>query len=152
MSEIEAGASRKPGIVIFVAILNFFSAVFLCLFSVFMVLAIVFGASWGVDQYVSQHMTRYASNPNFSYGLTWVFGVAAAVSLAMGIYFLTIGAGLLNRKKFAWYLQVAMSILSLLGLPLTFVTGAFMLPLGAVLNIVILVFFFNRRIRDHFGV
>ena len=151
MSQIEAASPRKPAIVIFVAILNFFSCGALFILSLFMVLAIVFGASWGVDQYVSRQMSHYASNPNFSYGLAWMFGTAAVVAVAMAIFFLSIGIGLLNRKNYAWYLQVAMSLLGLAGLPLSFITGLFMLPLGALLNIVILVFFFQHRVRDHFG-
>ena len=152
MSEIEAGVSRKPGVIILVAILNFFSASAFFMLSAFLGLAIIFGAAWGVDQYVSQQMSHYAPNPNFSYGLTWIFGTASAVTLMMAIFFLSIGLGLLTRKKYAWYLQVTMSVLGLIGLPLSFITGIFMLPLGAVLNIVILIFFFKHRIRDHFGV
>ena len=152
MSEIEAGQTRKPGVVIFVAILNFFSCSVFFVMSAFLGLAVIFGAAWGMDQYVSQRMSHYAPNPNFSYGVAWMFGLAAAVTLAMGIFFLCIGLGLLNRKKFAWYLQIAMSMLGLLSLPLGFVTGLFMLPLGTLINIIILVFFFQPRTRDHFGV
>ncbi len=152
MNQIESGTPRKPGVVIFVAILNFFSVALFFALSAFMALAIVFGAAWGVDTYVSQQMSQYAPNPNFSYGLTWVFGLGAAVCLGIALFFLSIAVGLLAGKKYAWYLQVAMSTLSLLGLPLSLLTAAFVLPLGAVLNIVILVFFFQHRVRDHFKV
>ncbi len=152
MNEIDPIRPRKPGIVIFVAILNFFSAALFSMMSVFMALLIVFGAAWGVDAYVSKQMTQYATTPNFSYGLTWLFGIAAIILFTMAAYFMSIGVGLLAGKKFAWYMQVAMSALGLLGLPLGVMLMTFALPLGALLNISILVFFFQPRTRDYFKV
>jgi hypothetical protein len=145
-------SASKPGIVILVAILNFFSTATFFSLALLSALAIVFGSAWGVDAYVSQQMANYASNPNFTYGLTIFFAVATAMFFALALFFLTIGLGLLGGKKFAWYLQVAMSTLGLLGLPLTLVASAFVLPLGAVLNIVILVMFFQNSVRSYFKV
>ena len=142
----------KPAVVILVAILNFFSTALFASLSVLSGLAIVFGATWGFDQYVSQQIQQYAPNPNFSYGLTLVFSLMAGVFLLLALYFLFIGVGLLRGSKIAWYLQVAMSTLGLLGLPLTFMASAFMLPLGVVLNIAILIFFFQNPVRSFFKV
>ena len=148
----EDRGARKPGFVIFVAILNFFSTALFLGLSAFSALAAVFGATWGIDDYVSRQVSQYAPNPNFSYGLTLFFGVIAASLAVIAAFFLTIGTGLLGGRKYAWYLQVAMSTLGLLSLPLTFLTGLFVLPIGSLLNIVILVLFFQSRVRDHFKV
>ncbi len=151
MSTAESTVVRKPGIVILVAIPNFLFAAFFLMWASFMALAIVFGAVWGVDAYVSQQISQYAPNPNLTYGLVWLFGGVAAVCLVGAMYFILLGAGLLGGKKYAWYLQVATSTIGLLGLPLS-VTGIFLLPLGAILNIIILVLFFQPRVRDYFKV
>ena len=70
---------------------------------------------------------------------------------ALPIFFLMIGVGLLRGKRYGWYFQVAMSTFGLLGLPLSFLSGTFfVLPIGTILNILILVFFFQPSVRDHF--
>ena len=143
---------RTPGIVIFAAVLSFFSTVIFYMTSVFMVLAMLFGAAWGTDAYFQQQMSRFATNPNFSYGLIVIFGVATGVFLVLGTFFLIIGIGLLRGKKYAWFLQVALSTFGLLSLPFGIMTGAYMLPLGSVLNIVILVMFFRPRVREYFRI
>ena len=152
MSETVPERSGKPGAVIFAAILNFFSAAALFSLAAFAALATLFGAAWGVDEYVSRQVSQFAPDPNFSYGVTVVLGLAVAVFLAFGLFFLVIGIGLLRGRKYAWYLQAAMSTFGLLGLPLSFLTGALMLPLGSVLNIVLLVLFFQPRVRGYFRV
>ena len=66
-------------------------------------------------------------------------------------FFLMLGIGLVRGKKFAWYLQIAVSTMGLLGLPLS-VTGLLLLPLGALLNVAILVLFFQNPVRSYFKV
>ena len=112
----------------------------------------MYGAVWGVDDYVSKQVAQYAPNPNFSFGVTMIFGFAAAAFFSLMTFFLVLGIGLLKGKKFAWYLQVAVSILGLLSVPLTLLWSVFTLPFGAILNIIILVFFFQPRVRDFFKV
>lgn len=152
MNEVILDRPKKPGIVIFIAILQFFSAALFFLLGVFCLLALVYGATWGIDEYVSKQVAQYAPNPNFSFGVTMIFGFTAAVFLSLMTFFLAVGIGLLKGLKFAWYLQVAVSILGLLSVPLTFLWNVFTLPFGAVLNIIILVFFFQPRVRDFFKV
>jgi len=147
-----ASGGKKPGIVIFIAILQFFSAALFFLIGLFSVLALVFGARWGIDDYVSKQVAQYSPTANFSFGVTVIFGAAAAIFLSLMVFFLTLGIGLLKGKKFAWYLQVAVSIFGLLTVPFAFLWNIFTLPLGAVLNVVILVFFFQTRVRDFFKV
>ena len=151
MSGVEISVRKKPGIVIFVAVINFFWAAFFLMLSVFFALAIVFGAAWGVDGYVSHQMAQYSASPNFSYGLAIVLGVVSAFFFVLALFFLTLGVGLVRGKAYAWYMQVAMSTLGLLGLPLS-VTGLLVLPLGAVINIAILIIFFQNPVRNYFRI
>lgn len=152
MTEVLSETPKKPGIVIFIAIMQFFSATLFFLLGLFSVLALAFGASWGIDDYVSKQVAQYSPTANFSYGVTVIFGVMAALFLALMVFFLILGIGLLKGKKFAWYLQVAVSIFGLLTVPLAFLWNIFTLPIGAVLNVVILVFFFQPRVRGFFKV
>ena len=153
MTDPSIETPKKPGVVIFVAILHFFSGGLFVFLSLFCVLAMFFGAAWGIDDYFARQVTQVAPAANFSYGLTLIFGAALVVFLGFLTFFLTLGIGLLKGKKFAWYLQVAFSTLGLLGLPMSFLGAAFfVLPAGAVFNIVVLVLFFRARVRNFFKV
>lgn len=137
----QATTPKTPGIVIFVAILNFISVSFLGLFSLFLLVALIFGNVMGVYDLAQQALTQYATTPNFSYGLTFLFAMALAVALAFVSFFILVGIGLLKGKKLAWYFQVAMSVIGLLGF-----------PVGTLLNTVILVLFFQPTVRNFFKV
>ena len=152
MTEPSMGTVKKPGIVIFVSIFHFFSAAFFLLLSLFCILAVFFGAAWGMDQYFTRQVAQVAPTANFSYGLTFIFGAALFVFLCFFSFFLTVGIGLLKGRKFAWYLQVACSTLGLLSLPLGFLWSLLILPIGAIFNIVILISFFRPRVRAYFKV
>ena len=141
--------TKKPGIVIFAAVLHFFTVAIFSFLSIFCVLAMLFGAAWGFDQYFREQMT-HVGPPNFSYGLAVIFGLALAVFLTFVGVFLAVAIGLLRGKKYAWYMQVALSTLSLFSLPFGLMNPV--LPLGAVLNIIILALFFRPRIREYFKV
>ena len=153
MNEAPVERPKKPGIVLFVAVLHFFSVAFFCFLSLFCVLAMLFGAAWGMDDYFTRQMSQF-SPPNFSFGITLVFGAALFVFLCFVAFFLSMALGLLKGKKFAWYLQVAFSTLGLLSFPLGFIWAPAIpvLPMGSVLNIVILIFFFRPRVRDYFQI
>ena len=142
---------KKPGIVIFVAILHSLSAALFVLLSFFCILAMLFGAAWGIDDYFTRQMPQVAP-PNFSYGLAVIFGAALFVFACFSAFFIVMVAGLLKAKKFAWYLQVTASMLALLSFPLGMLWSLAVLPLGALLNVVILVFFFQPRVRGFFRV
>ena len=155
MSETLSEKPGKPGIVILVAILQFFSSALFFLLSLLSGLAILFGASSGIDEYVTKQMSQVTSNPNFSYSLAILFGVLLVLFLLVALFFLMLGIGLLRGKKYAWYLQVLISVFSTLGLlslPLSMMSGVFLLPVNSILNVVILVFFFQDRVRRHFKV
>src|SRR5689334_14601393 len=114
MAELEtvSNVQKRPGVVIFVSILQFFSASLFLSLSLLSALAIVFGAAWGVDKYVTQQMTHYAPNPNFTYGLTVFFSVLSGTFFLLALFFMFLGIGLFRGKKYAWYVQVFMSVLA----------------------------------------
>ena len=70
-----------------------------------------------------------------------IFLVFFAVSFLFLLFFLFLGLGLLKGKRLAWYFQIAMSTIGILGF-----------PIGTILNGAILVLFFQAPIRDYFKV
>ncbi len=152
MSEVLTARPKAPGIVILVAILNFLSAATFGFFMALSLAALIFGNVLGLADFVTTEMTRYATNPNFSYSLTLVFAFAALVLGGFFLFFLAIGIGLVKGKRFAWYFQIAMSVISLISFPVSAVFNPFLLPFGAILNVLILVLFFRTPVRDYFRV
>ena len=146
-----AATGKTPGVVIFVAVLHFLSAAFFAFSSLLCVLMMLFGSTWGMDHYVTEQVSRF-SPANASFGLASFLAVALFFLLLFLAFFLTLAIGLLKGKKFAWYLQIAFSTLGLLSLSVAFLWAIPALPLGSILNIVILFFFFRPRIRQHFKV
>lgn len=146
MSENKADQAMQsqdkiPGIVIFVAILNFIGCFFLFLLAAACLAVVIFGNIMGVYDFVTKQITQYYGQPNLSLGLSFIFGILMAVAVAFAVFYLWIGLGLLKGRKLAWYFQVAMSILGALGF-----------PLGTLLNIAILALFFQPGIRNYFKV
>ena len=141
---------KKPGIVIFVSILHWLSVALFGLLSFFCLAALLFSHTLNLDRYFMDRISQI-SPPSFSYGPVFVLAVLLFLLLCFTSFFLALAIGLLKGKKFAWYMQVAFSTLGLLGLPLGFLGILPLLPLAA-LNIVILVFFFSSRVREHFKV
>ncbi len=136
-----AGAKKVPGPVIFVAILNFLSVSFLGIISLVCLIALIFGNVMGLYDVVSKQMSQYAQTPNYTYGVTFIFGALLAACLTFVLFFVFLGIGLLKRKKTAWYVQVVLSVL-----------GLFAFPLGTIFNGIILFLFFRQPIRDFFEV
>ena len=141
MSETVSSSPKAPGIVIFTAVLNLISVATFLFIAALSLLAIIFGNILGFADFVSQQISHYSQSPNFSYGLTFVFAVVLVTSILCLLYFLFIGVGLLKGKAIAWYLQIAMSILGLLGF-----------PIFTILNGVILFMFFSPPVRSYFKV
>ena len=151
LTGVVATSAKRPGIVIFAAVLQFFSVVFFGFLSLGCLAAIALGSVMGMDNYFTQQASRFTP-PNGSYGLTLFFAVGLFVLLCFVGFFLSLAIGLLKGKKFAWYFQIAFSTLSLLGLPLGVLWAVPFLPLGSLLNILILVLFFRPRVRAYFKV
>ena len=148
---------RTPGFVIFVAVLNFVSASFAVMGAGVSMLLLIFGNVWGVYGYMSRHMADWnqmsqhsplgpilpaAPDPaNLTFGLNFLFGFILFLSLLFLAFFIAVSIGLLKGKRFAWYSQITMSVMGLIGF-----------PVGTILNGIILVFFFQQPIRGYFKV
>lgn len=141
MTDVLPDTHKVHGMVIFTAVLNFISVFFMAILAVFSVVALIFGNSFGLYQTVTTKMQELYPTTNYTLGLNLVFGLLLFAALAFGALALAVGVGLLKGKKFAWYVQVAASVLGLFGF-----------PFGTVLNGVILVFFFQQPIRTYFKV
>ena len=141
LTPAEPFKKRVPGPVIFVAILDFLSVSFMGLLSAIALVALIFGNVMGLYDFATREMNQYMPSPNYSYGLTFLFGVILAICLSFVFFFVFLGIALLKGKKAAWYVQVVMLVL-----------GLFAFPFGTILNGVLLFFFFGRPIRDFFDV
>jgi hypothetical protein len=133
--------NRTPGIVIFVAILNFLAASFFWLLATLSVLAILFGNALGVYQLVTRQMSQMAPELNLTLGINLFFGILLVFSVIFGVFYILVGIGLLRGQRVFWYIQIALSIIGLFGF-----------PVGTVINAVVLVFLFQTSVRDFFRV
>ena len=133
--------ARKPGVIIFVAVLNFISAAMMSALFLFSLLGLFFSSALGVMAKVSQRISEYAASANMTFGVTFIFAALFFISAAFLIFFLWVGIGLLRGSKAAWYFQIGLSILGLLSI-----------PFGTVLNAIILVLFFRPPVRNYFKV
>ncbi len=134
-----AGRPRVPGIIIITAMINFFSAFLSFFFIIIGVFGLFFGSMAEVYQAVNQQLTQQQIPVTFGVQAFFLFFLFFGISFFA--LFLSVGLGLLNGRRFAWYIQVAFSLLGLMGF-----------PFWTVVNIVILVFFFQTSIRDYFKV
>lgn len=141
MAETINQTSKTPGIVIFVAILNFISAAAFLGLSVLWAVALIFGNVIGIYDTVTQRISQFYQSPNYALGFNFVFGVLLCICLVFAVFFFWEGLGLLKRNKIAWYIQIALSVIGLMGI-----------PIGTILNAIILIFFFQSSVREHFKV
>ena len=141
MSDQTAEAKGTPGIVIFVAVLNFIGSFFLFFLAVICLVFLVFGNAAGFYDAVTKQVNQAYAQYNLSIGLNVLFGAILAVGLFLAVFYLLVGMGLLKGRKLAWYFQIALSAI-----------GVISFPFGTVINIIILIFFFQQNIRTHFKV
>lgn len=133
---------RAPGVVIFCAILNFITAFFAFLLALFALIGIFFGNAMGIADKITKQLSEYPLPAvNLSSGLTFFFVLLFVLCLVMAVTSLIVGRGLLKARKWTWYVQVASSVIGLLGF-----------PFWTVANGLILVLFFQRSVRDYFKV
>ena len=135
--------SKTPGIVIFVAILSFIASFFLFLLAGSCALLLVLGNAASFYNEVTSRINQVYSqyNLSMSMGMNLLFGILLMTGLALAVFYLLIGVGLLRGKKLAWYFQIVLSALGLLGF-----------PFWTALNVIILVSFFRQNIRTFFNV
>ncbi len=145
MDETQTSLGKKrPGIVLFVAVLNFIVAFFAACWFGICAVALLLGSAMGIYQAVMNEVSQRMpsmNTANFGVGLNFIFGFFLSMSLVTLVLAIWIGLSLLKGKKFAWYVQVAFSVLGLFGF-----------PIGTILNAVILLFFFQHSTRDYFKV
>ncbi len=133
--------TQKPGVVIFVAILNFISA-FWWFLGVMGCLAIVlFGSSVAIFSRAVNQVSTTLSDRGLAIGVTAVFFIALVLAALFFAFHLVIGLGLLKAKKYGWYAAVTSAVL-----------GLVFVPWGTILSILILVLFFQRNVREFFKV
>lgn len=170
MTEALEAPRRTPGVVIFVAILNFVGAAIFLFFTVF--LAVVVPTILGVYKAILDKATAEANQaiaglpgaafpPILNFYQFWMeklsqYGAEAAapllalklflgIGILVSMFFVAlnfaVGIGLLRGVKFFWYLQIVLSVLGLLSF-----------PLGTAINALILIFFFQSNVRSFFKV
>lgn len=132
---------KTPGIVIFVAILDFISVSFVAVVGLIALMGLVFGNVMGLYDMISSQMSQYTQSPNFTYGFAFILACALLVCSLIAGFFITLGICLLKGKRLAWYFQVAMCVIGLFGF-----------PFGTVVNGVILFLFFRNNVREYFKV
>ena len=142
MTEISQETPRTPGVVIFTAVLNFIAAFFAFLAAGVSVAGIFFGNAMGIAEKINRQLSEYSiPSVNLSSGLTFFFVLLFVLCLTMAITSLIVGRGLLKGKKWTWYVQVASSVIGLLGF-----------PFWTLMNAVLLFLFFQKPVRDYFKV
>ena len=141
MNEVVNESPRTPGIVIFVAVLNFISMAFFLFLSLISLVVLIFGNVMGIYDFVTRQIATLSPQTNLSIGFNIFFILMLIFGIIFLIFYLLMGIGLLRGKKYAWYFQVALSVVGLLAF-----------PIGTILNGVILIFFFQPGIRSYFKI
>ncbi len=142
MTEVNPNESPKtPGIVIFVAVLNFISMAFFFFLSIISLVVLIFGNVMGIYEFITKQITAYNPQVNLSVGFNVFFILMLVFGIIFFVFYLLEGIGLLRGKKYAWCFQIALSVLGLLAF-----------PIGTILNAVVLIFFFQSSIRGYFKI
>ncbi len=141
MTEAIQPVNRKPGIVIFVAILNFISSVFWFLGVLLGAFFLAFGQAVDLFQRTVTQINQTFTSAGVTMGMTVVSAVVLVTCLVFSIFHLFVAVGLLGGRRLAWYFQLVSCTFGLL-----------FLPYGTILSAVILIFFFQSSVRDYFKV
>jgi len=131
----------KPGSVIFVAILNFISAACALSISFLLGLILVFGNLIGLKDYAADRAVEFAPSINWPTAMNLFVGFFTTVSFLLGLGYLFLGIGLLSGKGWSWYVQIALAVIGLL-FP----------PIGTIVSLFVLAFFFQSETRTFFKV
>ncbi len=141
MNEAVTESPKKPGIVIFAAILNFFSCAAWFFGAALIVTLMIVGNAAGFYQSLTTQIQERLASQNLSIGLNTFFSFFLILGLFFTLFHLWIGLGLLKGKGAAWYTQIVAASI-----------GLILIPYGTVVSIVILVFFFRSNVRSFFKV
>ncbi len=135
MNENLNESQKKPGVVIFAMILNFFSAAFWLVASMFLLLVGNAGMSTiAQDKNLGRVATIFMASTYFIY----------TFFVLLILFHIFLGIGLLMGKKLAWYFQVISCV--------TGIVTFFWLPPSLIISIVILIFFFMSNVRSYFKI
>lgn len=134
-------ASARPGVVLLAAVLNFIACGASLFISGLLVFIIILGNSMNLQQRAIQTVSDRLPQLTSAAGAGVVLVSIFLLALALVFYNLFVGIALLKAKKIAWFLQVAASIVGLLGF-----------PVWTILNGIILFLFFQKPVRDYFKV
>ncbi len=143
---------KAPGIVMFTAVLNFITAGLGAVMIFIGGLGLLFGSVMrGLSHFFQTQVTQYSKTTsmgdvdlsaiNTANVMNIILIAILAIGLLITISSVVMGLGLLRGKKWAWYFQVATSVLSLLGF-----------PFWTIVNGVILFCFFQQPTRNYFKV
>ena len=132
---------KTPGIAIFAAVLNFISAGIFFIVTLVALVGLIFGNVMGIYERVSQSISELSTHAPLTVGMNLLFMSILVFTVTFAAFYLTVGIGLLKGKKYAWFCQVVTSVLGLLGF-----------PFWTVVNTVILIFFFQSSVRNHYKV
>jgi disulfide bond formation protein DsbB len=138
---IDPDTQKTPTVVLVSAILNFISCAFFVLIGLIAGTVMVFGNAMGWYARITQVVNDQYPNVNLGIGLTFIITVVAVACVVSFLLTLLLGIGLLQGKKWAWFGQVASSIVGLIGF-----------PVSTVINIILLIFLFQPNTRNFFKV
>lgn len=131
--------ARKPGVVIFAAVINFITATLWIGLTILLALGMILGNAVGLLADAAGALSAQAA------ALTTVGGYAVlftllCLTMTMAACFVFVGIGLLRGSRIAWYLQIVFSVIGLLGF-----------PVHTILNACLLVLLFRPATREYFG-
>lgn len=140
MQAVTSGtSSRKPGVAIFAAVLNFITATLWIGLTILLALGMVLGNTIGVFADATRTLSTGAAAVTTVWGYAILFAVLC-LTLTLAACFVFVGIGLLRGSKVAWYAQIVLSVVGLLGF-----------PVYTILNACLLVLLFRPATRDYFG-
>ena len=140
MSETVNG-NEKPAVVIITAVLNFIGAAIAGLVLVASVVGLLYGAGAGIFSTITSRMSQLYPSINASYGVSFLLGFLIAFSGAFTFFYAMLALSLLKGRKWAWYAQVCLSVMGLVGF-----------PIWTVVNGLILYYYFRPATRGYFKV
>lgn len=131
----------KPAVVIISAVLNLIGAAIAGFVLLASVIGLLYGAGAGLFNTVTARMSELYPSINASFGISFLLGFLIVFSGTFTFFYLMLALSLLKGRKWAWYAQVCLSVVGLVGF-----------PIWTVVNGVILYFFFQPPTRNFFKV
>lgn len=138
---INIPAGKTPGIGLFCAILNFIWAAMLFVGAFGTGLAIVVGSVAGFYNTIHDRMARMGSDVVLTMSANALVGMLFMLCLLGGLVFLMTGIGLVRGKRYAFFMQIVLSVLGLFGF-----------PIWTIINLAVIYAFFRPNVREFYKV